>query len=460
MPAVVNQSGPPGPPPNFRTGYRRRGKGFWARFNEQGFGFKLNVIGSALGILAILGWLVWRFLIPHTPPAQAQETIPTPTLINHPTVDMNATRHQEAPGETAFQSPISTPTDVMTQEQAQATSTFQAAISRPAGLNNPVSAPYFIGVITYESGCSASNLGFTTSGYNGQPFYLYLRQPLDRDPFMQIVQLSGYVQLFDDCQYPVIFVDSLFWLDQSGTPSPLLSPTVVLTGTITPTPNTWGMATARPKTTVVIQGDVTPYVPPSKDIPPLATYTPYPTYTPQPVQHIVETVIPHIPTYTPYPTYTPNPMANITGKVVSVVGCPLSNIAIETSPGTYYYLILAGATLPPTGQPTDYYALASGTLDNVCSGRAIRASSITWYVVSPTDTPTPTNTATSTATATETPTVTPTVTITPTATLTPTTTTTTTSMIAPRPLAHTKTPTPTTPPYIFSPIATPTPTPS
>lgn len=428
MPQTITTGGPPGPPPNFGGyGPRRRKSGFWARFGQQGFGFKLNVIGSFLGILAIIGWFVWRFLIPHSPPtAAAQETIPTPTETRtFATVDLNVPQIETS----EFTPTVSPPGDPANPPDLQATATFQAAISRPASANNPGAYPNYIGVITYESGCSVSNLGFTTSGYNGAPFYLYFSGLLDRDPLMQMVQIRGYVQEFDGCQYPVLMVQEVFWLSQTGTPAPLAyggQITDTITGTITAAnPSTWGHGDPMPTKTPTY----TVWIPPQKELPPLATYTPYPTYTPQPVQQIVQTVIPHIPTYTPYPTYTPDPSTptptatatpetvTIYGPVVAVGGCAVSNFAIQTS-GQNYFIIFDGAQLPP-GEPTQYLALATGFLDTACSGQAIRAKQITWYEVTPTPTMTPTLTPTLTPTPILTPTLTPTATITPTEVITP-----------------------------------------
>lgn len=334
-------------------------------------------------------------------------------------------------------SPIQTPPDqtvYISPEQLAATATFEAAIRRPAVVN-PAAFPSFIGVVTYESGCLVSNLGFTTSGYNGTPYYLYFSELLDRDPLMEVIQVRGPVQKFEDCQYPVIMVQEVFWLDQQQAPPPLAygGPTsTTITGTVTSTvtdPSTWGKSVT--PVPAVKKGTVMPtpegYIPPQKEIPPPATYTPYPTYTTQPVEVIVQTVIPHIPTYTPYPTYTPDPSTatptftptpppvTIMGPVVSVGGCATSNFAINAA-GQNYFIIFDGAQLP-LGEPTNYLALATGILDVACGGQAIKAKSITWYEITPT--PTPTATPTPTLTATHTPTLTPTATITATGTITP-----------------------------------------
>ena len=312
-------------------------------------------------------------------------------------------------------------------EQIAATATFQAAIRRPA--MDPATYPDLIGVVTYESGCLISNFGFTTSGYNGTPYYLYFSGLLDRDPSMQVIQVRGYVQIFKDCQYPVIMVEEIYWLDQQGTPAPLayggaVTSSVTGTATITsPNPATWGAAvTPQVKKTATPEG----YVPLPKDIPALPTYTPLPTYTQQPIEIIIQTVVPHLPapspypTYTSFPTHTPDPATptpqpvTIVGPVVAVGGCATSNFAVNAS-GQHYFIIFDGAQLPQ-GEPTKYLALATGVLDVACGGQAIKAKSITWYEITPTPTSTPTETPTSTATATHTPTLTPTMTATITAT--------------------------------------------
>lgn len=422
----VNFNNQPTPPFRHHRGGSRKKPGclgFWSAIpTDAKVKIGLMLVGLVLSF-ACAGWWVFR------PLAGKAEEPPTPAVEKVQTV---------GPLE---ESPTDTPV-VVTATSAQAgadeppdlerTATFQAAISRPAV--DPGSSPYFIGVITYEDGCLVSNLGFTTSGYHGKPYYLYLSDPLDRDPAMQMVQLRGHVQRFDTCQYPVLFVDQLFWLDQAGTPSPLslggpLTTTLAATGTITATltPPTWGVSSqAAPTKTPTY----TVWVPPQKNLPtpePLPTYTPRPTYTPQPVQSIVQTVMPHMPTFTPFPTWTPDPATatptetatpqpvNISGPVVLIIDCPLSNFAIQASPGNNYLVILDGAGLPPSGSPVEYTAFAIGTLaDNMCGSKVIKASQIIWTLL-----PTPSPTDTATPTPTFTPTLTPTATLTATATITP-----------------------------------------
>lgn len=411
---VVDQGGLPQMPPGSHLRFRRRGNSIWSRFAGQGCGFQANIILSALGLLACMGYLVWRFILPHGGAVAQAEEPSTPQIVVQTVAPLDT---PSAP---------SSPAPILEPAQAAATATFQAAISRPAALNNPSVAPFFVGVITYEPGCAATNLGFTTSGYEGEAFYLYLRQPLDRDPLMQIVQISGYVQILKDCLHPVVIVEQMTWLNGSGTPAPVSMAPV--TGTITATvPISWGLAAYGLPTpdkhqtpvynppawtpTAAVTGSIptaTPYLPPvPATLPPLPTYTRQPTYTPYPS--------PTNDPATPTPTATATPqLANVSGPVVAVAGCQATNLAVQTAPGSTVFLLLSGATLPVTGAPSDYNALAIGTLDRVCSGPAIRASSISWYV------PTPTATATPTSTATPTPTHTPTETPTCTATTPPT----------------------------------------
>lgn len=413
---VVNQGGPPSMPPGSHLRYRSRRNGFWARFAAAGLGLQLNILGSIIGLLLIIGYLVWRFILPHQPDT-ARAAEPTVVIIQTvPPLDTSAAAATVAISDVGQQSLLE-PADIA------ATATFQAAISRPAFANNPAAAPFFIGVMTYEPGCLATNIGFTTSGYEGQPYYLYMRQPLDRDPLMQIVQISGYVQQLNDCAHPVIFVEQLTWLNGSGTPAPVVMHSV--TGTITATaPISWGLG-----------GLPTPdkHATPVYD-PPAWTVTPYPTYTPWPsatpylppppptsIPWPTYTRVPAYPTYTPFPTYTPNPAtqtptptstpvsANISGRVIAVVGCSATNLAIQAGQNQNIFLIFAGAALPASGSPTDYHALVIGVQDWVCSGPAIRANSITWYLPTPTPTAssTPTATPTTEPTATNVPTETP-----------------------------------------------------
>lgn len=408
---VVNQSGLPPMPPGSHQRYRGRRGGFWARFGSQGLGFMINVIGSALGLLAVMGYLVWRFILPHGTTAKAAEQEPPQATIVIQTV---------APLPSPDAPAAATPLAVSPLEPIQiaGTATAQALYSRPAAFSNPEAAPFFIGVVTYESGCSVSNLGFTTAGLSGQPYYLYFSQPLARNPLMQMVNITGYTQKFKDCRYPVIMVQQIFWLEDEGTPAPLSGPAVISgTATITATA-AWGVLptpdkratplynpagwTATPWPTYTPFPSATAYVPPPR--PELPTYTPRPTYTPYPTL----TVNPA--TATPAATATGTPeTASIYGAMVSVVGCSLTNLAVSAG-GQQHYVVLAGAQLP-AGSPTDYWALVSGRLDTVCGGPAIRANQIIWY-----QPPTPTATNSPTPTVTNTATLTPTATIEPTAT--------------------------------------------
>lgn len=386
---------------------------------------KLLIIGGITIILVAVG--LYGCMSQKKASAEAQ-----------PTVDMQNSLPTLTPTITPTVSALPSPLEPV---QLTATAMMQAALSRPAV--NPANSPYLIGVVTYEPGCKLTNFGFTTAGYEGSPYYLYPQVPLDRDPLMQMVQVRGYVQTFKECQYPVLMVQELVWLNNGlATPAPIAA---LITGTAT---ITWGQVITSPP--LAAYGLPTPNkwaTPIYTGSDPLPTYTPYPTatpYVPPPpstVQIPVTVVVPRQ-TYTPYPTYTPFPstptptvtptpiQANLSGKVISVLGCAASNLAIEVAPGQYYYLIFEGAALPTTGTPTDYYALASGLLDTRCNGQAIRANSILWYLATPTATLTPTathtptatpsstSTATDTPTPTETPTETPTVI--PTATETPT----------------------------------------
>jgi hypothetical protein len=365
--------------------------------------------------------------------AKAEEQV-TPTIIVQ-TVAPLPTLGQPAAAAAAINGPKPAPTSPLEPAQIAATATFQAAINRPAA--NPGNSPYFVGVVTYEAGCEVSNLGFTTAGLNGTPYYLYLQAPLDRDPFMRMVQIQGFIQTFDGCQYPVLMVSQLFWLDGSATPAPIAVSGVTsatITGTATVT-NTWGLAAYGLATP---DGNATPvydarYDPNSshylgQTATPYPTYTPYPTATPYIPPARTDLFAAPEPTDTPKPTKTPTltvtptptQAANLSGVVVSIGGCAATNLAIQASPGQSIPLLLSGAPLPVSGNPIGYYALAAGVLVQVCGQTGLQATSISWYLNAITPTPTDTPTPTSTPTATETPTLTPTATETPTLTPTPT----------------------------------------
>ena len=386
-------------------------------------GLKRNLIILAVfGVVGCFAAFMWlgRSSKAEAKPQQQEPAAVTPVIVT--VAPLPSPMPVEAnPPQPAKQSP---PEPI----QLTATAQFRAAINRPAG--NPQSSPFFVGVITYESGCTVSNIGFTTSGLNGNPYYLYFSQPLDRDPLMQMVNLTGYVQKFTDCAYPVIMVSQIYWLNDQATPAPLAigGPyTETITGTIA---GQWGQgieATNTPTRTITHpeaflqeqMGTPTPY----------PTYTPYPTTAPWvPPATLVPTATPN-PTKTPKPTSTPTPtatpvQANLNGAVITIAGCSQTNMGIKTASGVIP-MMLFGAALPTSGQPTDYWATASGKLGVICDQTGLWATSVNWYTpptATPTSTPTstPTATPTSTSTSTATPTATNTATPEPTATATAT----------------------------------------
>lgn len=417
----VNLSGPPTPPfRQYRGGYKGQKKGclgFWTAIDT---GAKIKIFGMLLGMLAGFGLVIW-WAWPKVAPSKADE--PTPVIATlAPLSQLEPIQLTATAASVTTPGPVTpagsvTPTE--TPDVAR-TATFVAAINRPA--SNPEASPYLVGVVTYEPGCTVSNLGFTTAGLNGTPYYLYFPTPLDRDPLMQMLQIKGYVQKMKDCQYPVLMVQEAFWLNGSATPAPisLQSP---ISGTITATvPISWGLAayglatpdknatpiySSQPYPTYTPYPTATPYLPPP---PP----TPYPTYTPYPIPDNPK------PTKTPTPTITPTPTqaANLSGYVVQISGCAATNMAVETSPGQTLPLLLSGAPLPPSGSPFGYYVIAAGVLGQICGQQGLWATGVSWYPTGPT--PTPTETPPATPTATETPTATPTAT--ETATSTPTAT--------------------------------------
>lgn len=405
----VNLSGPPTAPfRHHRGGYRGKNKGCLTFWSAIPLGAKIKIFAMLLGMFAGFGLVAW-WAWPKTTKAE------TPVIATLPPLPTPPTSALEPIQLTATAKPI--PVSPVATPDIPRTATFQAAINRPAG--NPQTSPYLVGVITYEPGCTVTNIGFTTAGLDGTPYYLYFQTPLDRDPLMQMVNVKGYIQRFNDCQFPVIMVSEIFWLNGTATPAPIAM--LPISGTITTTmPISWGLGLPTPdkNQTPVYDARLDPESPhyTGGTPTPYPTYTPYPTATPYVPPQVVypdptKTPKPtHTPTFTPSPT--PTQAANINGPVVSVVGCPATNLAVQTGPGQHVFIIFAGASLPSTGSPTEYYATVVGVQDTVCGGMAIRANSIVWYQATPTVTLTPT--------VTETPTVTPTASETPTVTMTPT----------------------------------------
>jgi hypothetical protein len=374
-------------------------------------------IALVLGFCGSLTWIGWMFW----PRAAAADTPPPvdPAAAVLPTLTATIT---PLPIEgTGPDSPRPIVDRILEPSQIAATATFQAAITKPAG--NPEASPFFIGVVTYEPGCNVSNVGFTTAGLDGQPYYLFFTQPLDRDPLMKMINVTGYVQKFKDCKNPVLMVREVFWLDAEATPAPRAG-VIDRIG--------WGGQGAPPPATVVIRHPELLVSGPPLTATATATATawsqtpwqpaPWPTalnYANQidnlqnqinNMQNSWSATPSATPTKTPTATSTPA-QANITGEVIAVTGCANTNLAISTGPGQQVLLMLNGASLPVNGQPVGYWVMASGTLATVCAQTAINATSAMWYL--PTLTPTPT------IAPTETPTATPTATLTPIPTIAP-----------------------------------------
>lgn len=424
---TVNLGGPPPMPPGSHYRFRRRRGGFWSNFAAAGMGMQANIILSALGLMAIVGYLAWRFIFAGgglTGPVEAQAAAPAES----PVVATVA----------PLETPDITPTTPLEPSQIAGTSTRQAQFSRPAV--NPQAAPFFVGVVTYESGCPLTNLGFTTAGLNGSPYYLYFNIPLDRDPLMQMINVSGYLQEFEGCTHPVIMVQEVFWLSTQATPAALASTddytsTWGLTSAPTATPGAYPLhlpLPAAPPTltstltntltgTAVISGTATPWSQTPWDPRPWPTAANYnsqidnlqrqidglkrddgpaPTKTPTPTKTATATA-----------TATPTQAANISGPVVAVNGCPATNLAVQISPGQAILLMLSPTTPIPAGDLTGYTATVIGSLSQACGRQAINAQAVSWTLLA---TATSTPTATTTATSTPTPTHTPTPTVEPT----------------------------------------------
>jgi hypothetical protein len=434
----ANLPGPPTAPFRHIRGGGARKKagclGFWSAIELKQ---KIILLMMMLGMLLSCCCVGWFWVVPVVKPmvfppaaATAAPTAPRPAAApvgpELEPAQLTALAQLAKPTKPAPAAEPPTLAATLTISQAEATATFIARINRPAVIN-PANSPSYIGVISYENGCGISNLGFTTAGLNGSPYYLYFSWLLDRNPNMQMAQVSGYIQKFDGCQYPVLMVSDIYWLNQNATPGALAYGGPIISGTITGTiknPSTWGKQvfyTPTPTYTI--------YIPPQKEIPQVGitptmvypTYTPYPTPIPPTAKIVIITATPRPDT----PTATPTPQAaTVLGQVVNVAGCAASNFAVKSG-GKNYFLIFAGAQLPPAN-PTGYSVLVTGVIDAACGGQAIKAQNITWYepTAKPTATPTatPTPTPTPTATATLTPTITSTATETPTTTPTPTVT--------------------------------------
>jgi hypothetical protein len=265
---------------------------------------------------------------------------------------------------------------------------------------------------------------------------------------MQMVQVKGYIQKFPkECDYPVLMVTEIFWLNGTATPAPLAPEyQPILTGTATITWGSladYGLPTPDKSKAGIYdasQDPTSPYYagPITTTTTPAPTETPPPTATPYLPPPRVDPPAPassgggsiRLPTNTPAPTATPTPARiTLSGPVVAVGGCSVSNLAVMTA-SVPYFLIFEGAQMPD-GNPTRYTALVVGLADTACGGQAIRAQQIQWIAPTPTNTPAPTNTPTATAT-TAPPTPTPTATaIPPTATPTETPTATATAPASP-----------------------------
>jgi hypothetical protein len=398
-------------------------------------------IGISVTFLGLIGWFLWGWFFggdEEQPLATAPPLAPEPT---HEPIIINTLPDLTSPE----------PTRVLEPSQIDGTATMQAAISRPAAVN-PVNQPVFVGVITLEDGCLVSNLGFTSSGYNGTPYFLYTANSLPVMPLLHVVQVRGVVQEFEECKHPVIMASEIGFFDLLGTPAPISATNAsgeswgASSAALLPTPTYQLHLPLEPRPTNTLE------VISGLNSSPVATPTPWPTTAPWlPPQRDLSSggvsapSAPRAPRATKTPTPTPTPVKiTLSGTVANVAGCQESNLAI-ISGQTPYFIIFDGATLP-AGDPAGQHALAIGVAASACNGKAIRAQQIQWSPATPTPTNTPTSTPTNTKTPTNTPTATHTPTNTPTNTPTSTATNTPTSTATNTPEPPTPTPTPTNTP--------------
>jgi hypothetical protein len=383
-----------------RGGYRRKGGGFWGFINKEGHG--VQIILSGLGLIVVIGWLAWKFVFaPGMAKAQKVTAVPPIPVVLQPTttIQVESVPTATAPITRMVQmQPITYSTPLsprITDSPAQPTSVPVVPEVVPLGAGIVT----VFGSISFQPGCTVTNLAFIASG---NIYYLTVSGDLqfpDGNPEGQMAMIRGYTSTFAGCDAPILSVQALRWLGVTGveelsqkngrgvgaviTAHGTLMPTP--TPTITPTP----LATATPTAK-----------------PPIIASTDRPTAVP-----------------TATPTATPAPVS-MTGQVLLSDGCSTTNWMINSS-GEGYYLIM------PTTLNIDFdpragrEAIISGITSKACDNRAVVVSSVIWLTTpTPTTTMTPTitNTPTQTPTPTNTPTITATLVGTPTVTNTPTTT--------------------------------------
>ena len=375
-----------------RGGYRRK-KGIWTALARAGGKEQLNIGCSALGLLAAIIYLLWRFVIGPMIAANAAPP-PTPTPTPEPTLTPTA---------------IVTPTPGMLLPQPLQP-VQQFVTPTPNGSPTPTSIPSVpevaplgagsvtvFGSVDFAGGCPVTNLAFVASG---NLYYLLINGDLqfpDGNPQGQMAMIRGYTSEFEDCDAPLLSVASLRWLgvEEEATLSQKTSrggvgTVVTASGTRMPSPTPTPTNTPRPTFTATAYPTAKP-----------ATSTPRPTFT---------------------ATATPAPVS-MTGAVLLADGCDTTNWIINATGDAYYLLMPAGLAIDFDPRNESRQAIVNGTNSRACNGNAISVSSLIWLTTptptatnTPTVTPTPTQTATPSATPTVTPTPTQTGTATPTAT--------------------------------------------
>lgn len=348
---------------------------------SSGLGDSLPLILAGLAFVALVALAGWWFLGRNSKSVLALASTPTTLPTFTATVAAPASPSILIPTAPLTANHSFTPSTALVPPRYVVGTPTQTAIPAvPEIAPNGAGSVTIFGSISFQPGCSVTNLGFVASG---NLYYLLITGDLqfpDGNPEGQMAMIRGYASDYAGCDAPILTINSLRWLgvtekaDYESTSSSSgrgVGAVITAHGTLMPTPT----PTVYYATATAMQW---------------ATATP----TPRPATPA--------PTNTPKPTATNAPVS-MAGTVFLRDGCNITNWIIETETNSYYLIMPSTLSIdfdPSAGRS----ALISGATSSACDDEAITVSNIVWMATpTPTATPSPTPTGTSTPTPTATP---------------------------------------------------------
>jgi len=347
---------PQGFQPNNNFNFSTKKKGWYASLNPKKKAHLDKIlIYMAVLIFVILPAGIIGIFILRRMMATPDPTATTPTAIAYQQVDVLATLTAIAP--TTNPNGTSIPEPTLALEYIAATATAQAVYAKPA--IDYSKYRLLVGSIRLDKEfgfCQNTNIGFVASG---TPYFLKMDVPQlpNQDLFSLQAQVSGYVEIVPNCQYPLVRVKEIKYIGGRLDADVRLavgggdSYSYTITNTTNFTLTQVNDPNVAPTTT-------NPYL---KDVP----------------YHDQNGNV--LPTATPI---TFNNSINIFGRMTAISGCVNTNFGIATASGELL-VEFAGAAFPPSGNPTGQEVIAVGTKTEICGRAAIRATSIQYQANNP-----------------------------------------------------------------------------